>query len=86
LGITEGIVVTAVFPDSPAERAGLRPFRSIASSGDVITAVDGVIVTDVEEMVGLFNSARPGDTTTLTIFRDGQSLEITATLAEWPDT
>ena len=86
LGISEGIVVTAVFPDSPAEKAGLVPFRSIASRGDVITAVDGVLVSDVEDMVALFNGVRPGHEATLTIFRSGQTFDVKALLTEWPDT
>ena len=86
LDIPEGVVVTQVFPRSPAQEAGLIPFRSLSSQGDVITAVDGLPVSSVEDMVGYFNTLRPGDAVTLSIFRGEETIEIEVTLAEWPDT
>ena len=88
LGLPEGVYVTAVFPDSPAETAGLVPFKSFSGTGkgDVITRVDGERVTAVDDMVGRFNELKPGNDTTLSVFRDNHTIEVTITLAEWPDT
>ena len=86
LGIEEGIFITRVFRGSPAEQAGLVPFLSLRGGGDVITAVDGASVGSVEDMVSYFNTLRPGDDVTLSVFRNTRDVEIEITLAEWPDT
>ena len=87
-GLPSGIYVTRVFANSPAQRAGLVPFRSLrdTATGDVITAVDGVPVGSVEDMVSYFNSRKPGDEVTLSVFRNSGSIELPVTLVEWPDT
>ena len=87
-GLPDGVLVLNVFPSSPAEVAGLVPFPRGTSRGvgDVITAVDGRAVTSVEEMVSYFNSVKPGEHVTLSVFRDSRTIEIGVTLAEWPDT
>ena len=88
LGLPDGVYVSGVFPDSPAERAGLVPFRRLErdSRGDVITAVEGRPVGSLDEMVGYFNELAPGEAVTLSVFRDRRSIEVDVTLGEWPDT
>lgn len=88
LGLPEGVYIAGIFPDSPAERIGLVPFRSLdeAGLGDVITAVDGERVTSVEEMVSYFNTIKPGSRVTLSVFRGQQTIEVEVALVEWPDT
>ncbi|MFQ5894142.1 MAG: S1C family serine protease [Nitrospinota bacterium] len=86
--LPRGIHVTSVFSGSPAARAGLVPAQPFGDSarGDVITAVDGRPLDSVEDMVSYFNTRRPGDEVTLSVFRDGRTIELDVTLAEWPDT
>ncbi len=93
LGVDRGVLVQDVLPDTPAEKAGLRggdenvviegvPF---IAGGDVITAIDGRPVHNFDDLLaylGRYNS--PGDTITLTIYRDGKSLDISLTLAPRP--
>ena len=88
LGFPEGIYVTSVFSGSPADDAGLIPFRALLSGsrGDIITAVDGEPVGSVEDMVSYFNSLSPGTGVTLSVFRNDRTIKIDVTLAEWPDT
>lgn len=70
------IEIIRVYPDSPAEAAGLR-------AGDVIAAVDGVAVSGADGRS--YNSAvcrvrgEGGTQTVLTILRDGERLEIPVT-------
>jgi len=64
----------AVVPGGPADQAGIQP-------GDVITAIDGVPVTDAEQLIVAIRTHAPGDTVTLTIKRDGQETDVSVTLA-----
>ena len=63
-----GALINATSEDGagrePAAEAGLRP-------DDVITAVDGTVLTDSRQLVSLVSNKRPGDTVALTYNRDG---------------
>ena len=88
--ISVGVYVVTVTQDSPAEAAGLKDgsigVDGISSpAGDIVTAVDDQAVTSVEGIVGYFNTLQPGDTVVLTLIRDGQTLQVTVVLGEWPD-
>ena len=95
LSVTRGVYVVTVAQNSPADRAGLRPALSsegalqddsdLPPGGDVILAVDGTEVNDVDELAGYLDSQkRAGDTVTLDVLRNGQETVVEATLAEWP--
>lgn len=74
----ERVTIGEVVPGSPADEAGL-------SSGDVIVAIDGTDITTFEELSEAIQSYSPGDTVTLTIESDGESSDVTVTLAERPE-
>ena len=95
LSVTKGVYVVTVAQNSPADRAGLQPAfptedaaansDTLAPGGDVILAVDGNDVTDVDELASYLDSQkRAGDSVTLDVLRDGQEISVDATLAEWP--
>jgi putative serine protease PepD len=95
LGTDRGVYVTLVSQGSPADDIGLQgAFVSqnqasgsadVPPGGDVITAVDGEPVTSLEELAAyLDREKRPGDQVDLDVLRDGESLALTATLANWP--
>ncbi len=73
LDITEGALVTEVQPDSPAEAAGLQV-------DDVITAVDGDVVDAKRDLRERLYAYEPGDTVTLDVLREGETLSLEATL------
>ncbi len=75
LTVTEGALITAVEPGTPAETAGLQV-------GDVVTAVDGEKVDPEHTLRDRLIAYEPGDTVTLAVLRDGQSQDIQATLDE----
>ena len=81
----KGIVITGIFADSPARRAGLTVFRGLTDDtlGDIITAVDDIPVESVEDMVSYLNSKIPGDEVTLTLFKLGSEREVKVTLDPW---
>jgi serine protease Do len=63
-----GVMVEAVQPNSPAERAGLK-------RGDVIVDVDGKDVDDVQGLRFRLATRSIGDTVTLGVRRKGQSVK-----------
>ncbi len=93
LAETNGAAVQSVVGGSPADKAGLRggtgeqefdglPF---CPGGDVIVAVDGQPVQSAEDVVRAVNQVRlPGDEIRLTVLRDGQRVDLTATLGDRP--
>lgn len=87
-GFPRGIFITGVLESSPASRVGLDAFRTRTGqgSGDIITAIDGVLVDSVEEMVSYLNSKKPGDRVKLSVYRDSRMVELTLVLDPWPDT
>ncbi len=72
--ISTAVVVMNVLRDSPADGV-LRP-------GDVISAVDGDPLDDANQLQAITQSGSVGDELTLTVVRDGEEQEITATLGE----
>ncbi len=66
----------AVYAGSPAALAGFQ-------EGDVIISVDEVAITETVSLSSIVSRRRPGDTLTFTILRNGQSLFLPVTLAEY---
>ena len=69
-----GAEIVSVGDGTPAAKAGLK-------AGDVVTAVDGERVESAVSLVGQIRERSVGDTVTLTVLRDGGTLEVKATLA-----
>jgi S1-C subfamily serine protease len=89
LPVENGIYVLEVTGGGPAEKAGLKGSGSKqgepSPGGDIITAVDTVTVKKVEDLITYFNGKQPGDTVSLSIYRDGNKQSLSAVLGEWPD-
>jgi len=74
---TRGIVVSQVASNGPAAQAGLHETSisnnsKSASSVDVITAINGVSIKGMDELVSyLAGQTLPGQTITLSVLRDG---------------
>jgi serine protease DegQ len=79
LGVKEarGVLVYAIEPGGPAASVGIQP-------GDVITAIAGRRVDNVEAFLGELRHHRPGDSVAVQLLRDGQSREVTAKLNDHP--
>jgi S1-C subfamily serine protease len=93
LPVETGVVIFAVEPDSPSEKAGLRGGDrqvtvsgvQLMAGGDILVAIDGVQVKRFEGVVNyLASNTSVGDEVTLTVVRDGQQMEVKVTLAERP--
>lgn len=70
-----GVGVGDVSKDSPAERAGLR-------KGDVILQFDGEPVTSTRKLLRLLGEAAPEQTVRLTVSRNGNEQQLSATLGK----
>ncbi len=83
LGI-EGVVVLRVAPGSAAEAAGLQGTRVDANgdviAGDVIQKIGGRPVTTVNELLGRLDDFKVGDQTSLTLWRNGNQLQVSVVL------
>jgi Do/DeqQ family serine protease len=73
---TKGVVVARIQPGGAADRAGLK-------AGDVITAFNGVEVSDPNVFRNQVASTAPGTPVTITVLRDGRELQLHATLGEF---
>jgi len=85
LNLPKGVVILQVGSGSPAAKAGLQPFRRGSRGevigGDVITAINDEAVSDLDDMLGVLERRAPGDSVTLTVWRNGQSRKQSLVLA-----
>jgi len=81
-----GVVVVRVSPGSPAAAAGLQgvqmDHRGRTEVGDVIVAVDGKPVRNLEDMMDAFEAVGVGHEATLTVENHGESRKVGVKLAE----
>lgn len=74
-GLPKGAAVKAVNEDSPAEEAGLE-------INDIVTEANGVAIESSDDLVRLVGSLYNGAELKLTVYRQGETLEITVTVGE----
>jgi putative serine protease PepD len=96
LGLVEGVQI-ASFPQAgsqtPAQKAGLRAATgektidgdTYSTGGDVITAIDGEKITSSEELQRAIDSKKPGDTISVTYWRNGDSHTVDVKLTTRPE-
>lgn len=68
---------SAIVPDSPADKAGLK-------EKDIITKIDDKEITDKNDLVSILGSYKVGDTVKLTVLRDGKEQMIDVKLEVSP--
>jgi S1-C subfamily serine protease len=77
LQLPKGVVVVQVGAGTPAAKIGLQPFRrgnrGEVIGGDVITAINDEAVADMDGLLSLLEKRAPGDTVTLSVWRDGRT-------------
>ena len=78
IGVKEGILISQVAPNSPAQRAGLKP-------GDIIIAIDGEKMKEVRDLQFRIMKTRPGTEVSLTILRGGKEQVVKVKVGEMPE-
>jgi S1-C subfamily serine protease len=87
-------VVQNVIAGEPAANAGLRNPGNLTevrglevpTSADVITAINGTPVAGMSTLISyLARNTQPGDTINLTVWRNGQTLDIPVVLSARPE-
>ena len=73
-GLPKGASVQTVTDDGPAKAAGLQV-------NDIITKVDDTEITGSSDLVKTIGQCKPGQEITLTVYRQGQTLELKVTVA-----
>jgi serine protease DegS len=73
----DGVIISNIIRNGPADQAGLR-------RGDVITSVNGNAVKDVRAALTLISQARPGTTIKIGGIRQGEKFEVEATVLQRP--
>jgi len=93
LPATSGLLLVQTYTGSPLEGAGVRSAQQaviignqrVYTGGDILIAVDGKPIASLDQLEALVEkSYMVGDSMTLTVIRDGQTLPIVAELVEDP--
>lgn len=71
--LPSGLYVTSVSKGSDAEKKGIVP-------GDILTHVNGIAVSQTDDVLAIRDQHAIGDALTMTIFRDGTSFDISIIL------
>ena len=92
LEISTGILVSSVKKGSGAEKGGIRGGTkavqygsrwnpsTIYLGGDIITGIDNITIRTYADYTSALESKRPGDTVTVTVWRDGKSQKLKVVL------
>jgi len=74
-----GVILKTVYPNGPAARAGLK-------SGDVVMAIDGNAVDDMQSLNYRIATHKAGDAPTFKVSSHGQMRDVVVTLVSPPET
>ena len=74
-GLPQGAAVQSLTDDGPAKAAGLQV-------NDIITKVNDTEITSSNDLVKTIGACKPGDRITLTVYRQGQTVEISLEVAQ----
>ena len=71
----KGVLLTDVIPDGAAAKAGLK-------GGDLIVQIGTTEIANVNDLMYVLETAKPGQTTTITFVRNGKTEKVNATFGQ----
>lgn len=77
LPVAEGVVITEVAKDSPAEKMGIKKY-------DIIREIDNTKIKSNSEIQEIVRDKKPGDRITIKVYREGKTKVIKGKLSERP--
>jgi serine protease Do len=85
LGVSErsGVLVIDVVPNGPAAKAGLRGTGQADPGDDIITAIDGHTLANIDQLTQYLDTKKVGDRVALSITRNGRHVSVTVTLGNF---
>jgi serine protease DegQ len=75
LANTEGVLISGVLQDGPADKGGMRP-------GDVVTRVGDRATANPTQLLNAVAALTPGDAVTINLTREGQPRDLRLTVAK----
>ena len=83
--VEKGLLLRSVAAGSPAGTAGLKGLSRTGSGevayGDIITAIDGQVIGDLDALYRLLDKKQFGETIQVEVFRDGKSVIVPVKLS-----
>ncbi len=86
----QGVLVATVVRGGPSDKAGIRGAQvdqngNPTAVGDIITGINGTKIVRFEDMVSyLYAKTEPGQTVTLDVLRNGQTIQVPVVLGTQP--
>lgn len=76
----QGIIVVDVTQGGPADNAGIQGYRAMRRSADMIIGVDGVRVSNADDLLNIIESKKAGDQVSLSLLRKGKKMNVNVVL------
>ena len=90
LKVSKGLLVSQVVPGGLADQAGLKAGTQPASygssviylGGDIITEINGVSISDYNDLFTALSNTKPGDSVPVIVYRNGNYIRLNIVLVE----
>ena len=84
----KGVYVDTITKNGPADKAGVHGSTvdqyAKKHPGDIIIGVDGHNISRIDDFISYIDQQKSGDNITLTVYRNGHTVDLNATLAARP--
>ena len=90
LKVSKGLLVSQIVPGGLADQAGLKAGTQqvrygnsvIYLGGDIITEINGISISDYNDLFSALSNTKPGDSVQVMVYRSGNTVRLNTTLVE----
>ncbi|MBQ7729658.1 MAG: trypsin-like peptidase domain-containing protein [Spirochaetales bacterium] len=90
LKVSKGLLVSQIVPGGLADQAGLKAGMQqvrygnsvIYLGGDIITEINGISISDYNDLFSALSNTKPGDSVQVMVYRNGNTVRLNITLVE----